>query len=95
MSDILGAFAALKADAAVRKAVKEVVAADGGDMTEAECQAAYEKITAAVRANGAPLFVVWTCQGCGQKNRVDRARAIAWAVRPRCGKCNGFLRGPA
>lgn len=43
--------------------------------------------------HGVEQIRVLTCEGCGQKNRVDLARVLAEEVVPRCGKCGAFLRG--
>lgn len=93
MSDLVEAFKRLKAEAAVRRSVKGVLAADDGHMDARECQAAYEKLSSVIKENGAEAFAVWACPSCGQKNRVDKALVIAYAARPRCGKCKTFLRG--
>lgn len=48
----------------------------------------------AIEINGGDRYRVMACPLCQQKNRVDAARVLAEAARPKCGKCGGFLRGP-
>jgi hypothetical protein len=92
MTDLLENFRTLKAEAAVRKVARAVLTAmTAGTMTEDEAYAALARATA---ESGADAFAIWTCQECSARNRVDKARAVAFALQPKCGRCRAVLMYP-
>jgi hypothetical protein len=51
-------------------------------------------VARSMAARGLSQFSVFACS-CGQKNRVDLAKAIALLLAPKCGKCGLTLSVPS
>ncbi len=51
-----------------------------------------ERLRELARNLGASDALIWTCQACGQKNRVDPMAIIGKASQAKCGRCKATLR---
>ena len=77
-------LAKLRRESRVRRAVAELI--HDAPETQEEKEGAYLRLTRIMKECGADIFVVLKCE-CGQKNRVDKARAVAFSDTPNCGAC--------